>query len=199
MIRKFRALLVICCLAVFGVAASHADSLTAYFNLSCPSGSCAPGQNPLTTIAPVGQVTFTLLGDGTIAVSLDDYGPATVSGFGFDSCVCNLPESAWTPGNPDYQFGWGDDFGTQYSGFGSYVTYDVPLQESWIIDGSYTSVLQVLNNGYSTVNFFLYDSNGQWGADAETGAVVTPEPGSLLLLGTGALGLLGAIRRKLAR
>ncbi len=184
------------CLMVFGVAASYADSVTEYFNLTCPSGTCAPGQDAPTLGATVGQITFTLNNDGTIGASLWDYGPATVLGFGFDSCLCNLPESGWTPGLPDVQFGWGDSFGYQYSGFGSYTTFSVPLQESWVIDGSYTSVWDVLNNGYSSVNFFLYDSNGQFGGGPES---PTPEPGSLVLLGTGALGLLGAARRKLSR
>ena len=140
--RKLRTLLLITCLVVFGVAASYADSVTAYFNLTCPSGSCHPGQNAPTVVAPVGQITFTLNLDGTIAASLWDYGPATVAGLGFNSCLCNLPESGWTPGTPDNFFGWSDEFGSQYSGFGSYVTFSVPLQESWTIDGTYTSVLE---------------------------------------------------------
>jgi hypothetical protein len=194
--RKFRSLILITCLAVFGVAASYADTVTEYFNLTCPSGTCAPGQNAPTVVAAVGQITFTLNLDGTIAASLWDYGPATVDGLGFNSCLCNLPESGWTPGTPDNFFGWSDAFGSQYSGFGSYVTFGVPLQESWTVDGTYTSVWDVLNNPYSSVNFYLNDSNGQFGAGLVS---PVPEPGSFLLMGTGALGLLGALRRKLSR
>jgi hypothetical protein len=194
--RKLRTLLLITCLVLFGVAASYADTVTEYFNLTCPSGSCQPGNNAPTVGATVGQITFTLNNDGTIGASLWDYNSALVAGFGFDSCFCNLPESGWTPATPDYQFGWGDSFGYQWSGFGSYTTYSIPSQESWIIDGTYTSVWDVLNNHLSSVNFFLTDTSGSWGAGLET---PIPEPGSYLLMGTGALGLLGAIRRKLSR
>lgn len=191
--RNFRALLLIACLAVFCVATSYADSVTEYFNLTCPGGGCGPGGNAPTLGPTVGQITFTLNGNGTIAASLWDYGPATVVGFGFNSCACNLPESGWAPGLPDNFIGWGDNFGIQYSGFGSYVTYNVPLSESWTVDGTYTSVWDVLNNPYSSVNFYLNDSTGQYGASP------VPEPGSLLLMGTGVVGILGVVRRKLGR
>jgi hypothetical protein len=197
-----RVLAVFFCLAVFGVATSHADSVIGYFDLGCTSGNCAPGQDAPTPIATVGQVIFTLNANGTVAATLDDYGPAVVSGFGFDSCFCNLPESGFTPGTPDNAFGWGDAFGSQYSGFGSYATFGVPLIESWTIGnpGDYTSVYQVINGAFSSVDFFLTDSNGSYGADGKPytpGPI--PEPGSLLLLGTGALALLGTLRRKLVR
>jgi len=90
--RKLRAILLITCLALFGVAASYADSVTEYFNLTCPGGNCGPGQNAPTVVSAVGEVTFTLNLDGTIAASLWDYGPATVYGFGFNSCFCNSPD-----------------------------------------------------------------------------------------------------------
>src|ERR1019366_8196513 len=137
--RKLRALVLITCLVVLGAAASYADTVTEYFNLTCPIGLCAPGQNAPTVGAAVGQITFTLNLDGTIAASLWDYGPATVSGFGFDFLSFNLPEIGLAPATPDNQFGWNDAFGYQWSGFGSYVTFSVPLQESWTIDGTYRS------------------------------------------------------------
>jgi hypothetical protein len=208
LVLKLRGRMLVLCILVLGMATSHADSLIGYFNLACPSGDCSAntaGGNPvgpITTVPTVGQIIFTLNSDGTIAASLDDYGPATVSGFGFNSSG-NTAESAFTPGTPDYEFGWGDLFGYQYGGFGSYVTYDVPLQESWVIGnpGDFTSVFQALDGGSnSQVDFFLYDSNGYWGADAQPfNASPVPEPGNFMLLGTGTLALIGTIRRKLAR
>jgi PEP-CTERM motif-containing protein len=60
-------------------------------------------------------------------------------------------------------------------------------------------VYQVLGGGsQSSVDFFLFDSTGgQYGGNAQP-FTATPEPGSIMLLGTGALGVIGAIRRKLA-
>ena len=204
--RAFRTVMLTTTLAIFGVAASHADSLTEYFNLTCPGGSCdpaVPGSALPTLIAPVGQITLTLNGNGTIAASLQDYGPGDILGFGFNSSTQDLPESGFSPTAPLNPDGWTDDFGFQPSGLGC----KCGLDESWVIGnpGNYTSVLQVLTGGtaQTSVDFFLYDSNGgvQYGADEQSYSATsaTPEPGSFLLFGTGALGLLGAIRRKLAR
>jgi hypothetical protein len=199
---KLRSLFLVCCLTVFGVATCHADAVIGYFDLSCPGGPAGCGFNPnwypLISVPLAGQVTFTLLGNGTIAANLVEYGPAPILGFGFDSAATNLPESDFSPTSISDAQGWWDYFGHHASGF---YCPDCGYQESWIIGnpGDYTSVYQVLNGGASSVDFYLVDSDdnrSSWGADAQP---YVPEPGSLLLLGTGALGLLGALRRRIAR
>ena len=187
---KLRSLAVLACLLVFAAGASFADSVIGYFNLD----------TSLNTVTAQGQVIFTLNGNGTISASLTEYGPSTIIGFGFNSAAVNLPESGFTPTAPDNPFGWIDSFGYQPSGFACSLC---GLTESWIIGnpGDYSSVYQVLNggSGQSSVDFFLLDSaGGQWGGDAQV-YNPTPEPGSLMLLGSGVLGLAGFVRRKLNR
>lgn len=164
-------------------AASHADSVTGNFKIVNGSASATSG----------GTVTFTLASDGTIDATLS----ATngINGFGFNSPgLGNAVESHFAPNSPENNFGWTDDYGSQYSGF---LCTHCGSFESWTIGnaGEFTSVWQALGGSTSQVDFFLLDKNyDAWAAKAVSSV---PEPANMMLLLAG-IGLLAsrAARRK---
>lgn len=182
--RQFRHLALVVCLLAFATGASFADSLIGVLNLD----------TSYTTVTPVGQVIFTLNGNGTIAASLTT--TSAFIGLGFNSIAYNLPESGFTPTAPDNPYGWFGSFGLLPSG---YLCTSCGVSESWTIGnpGDFTSVWQALGGGNS-VDFYVTGPAGEF-AGVAAPYTATPEPGSLMLLGSGVIGLAGVIRRKLNR
>ncbi|HME56962.1 MAG TPA: PEP-CTERM sorting domain-containing protein [Terracidiphilus sp.] len=216
---KLRAFVLIFCLAVFGVRAGYADSLTESFNY----GVGIVGSSwQIVPVASEGTITLTLNGDNTITATLTDYnGTINTVGFNFNnSCVNGVcPDINYSP-NTTFN-GWGstgDQFGNQHLAFWcddpltGYPTSCGVSTVTWTISSdnvTFTSVYQLLGGTSSLSDFYLYDSNdgstgngdylGQYGAGMPpySPASPVPEPGSFLLLASGLAGTLGAIRRKL--
>jgi hypothetical protein len=214
---KLRALFLICSLAVFGVKAGYADSLTESFTF----GVLDPPPTYAFIIGSVpseGTITLTTNGDGTITATLtDNY--ATINEIAFNAVHGLVNHTIQSSTLPSLTLGGslGDQFGTQYLPFECYdPTTGFPTScgvstVTWTISSSnetFTSVYQLLGGTSSLSDFYLNDSNdgstngdplGQYGAGMPPYSPNSPvpEPGTFLLLASGLAGTLGAIHRKL--
>jgi hypothetical protein len=70
-----------------------------------------------------------------------------------------------------------------------------------LFSGTFTSGTVNVTNGFTSVNYFVSGIAGGFqitkGGVVSGDTIVTPEPGTLGLLGTGLIGLAGIVRRKL--
>ena len=93
--KVLRGTLLMLCLCLFSLAA-FADSVTAQFTIDVNG-------NPVTS---QGSISFVLEADGTIDATLTITNGANIVGFGFNSATPNLPESNFSPTQPDNPDGW---------------------------------------------------------------------------------------------
>jgi hypothetical protein len=181
-----RFLLSIPCLAIFltGVAVAHADTLTFDFTASLTLGGTGTG-------------TITAVPDATIPNAFDvtsisgNIGDPSVGGFTITGL---LPCTTFDPNNPctsgGAEFFYDNLLYTQqlvpvdFRGIG-FTLGDSGLEGAFAASGSHTTALILNTVGDNELPIDLSVS-------------LVPEPGSVVLFGTGLLGIAGIVRRRVS-
>ncbi len=205
-----KGILCACCLVVSLVMAMNASALT--FDLATPNSDLSAYSSPYATVAidlttpTTAQVTFTGLTDGAYRYLLGDGGIVALNVNANSFTVGNF---SWTGGNANTQIptdvgsGQESEFGNfnlqvkSFDGFNSAVnSLSFILTDTsgiWASDGQ---VLTPNGTGFSAAaHIFVANLDGTntgvtgFAGDGSPPAPPVPEPGTMVLLGSGLLGL----------